>query len=200
MFKDDAREVLRLPVAEPRLRHVVDKLVVFVDAEDTVRRDALHREGAGDANLPPVLVGLVVEVLEIRLRGDGGVDLLLAGDAGFPPLGVKVGSGRLPRIAGGVGNVVQCVVAVQRPVQGVERCLPGLDGLRGIELVPRRGRRVRPRVSWLSGYLPLFPRAPEAHRSDWSEAIPASSCQRSQMTSISALLAIDLRVMCGTRS
>ena len=65
MLQDDAREVLRLPVAEPRLRHVVDELVVFVHAEDAVRRDALHREGTGDADLPPVLVGLVVEVLEV---------------------------------------------------------------------------------------------------------------------------------------
>ena len=90
MFKDDAREVLRLPVAEPRLRHVVDKLVVLVNVEDAVRRDALHRKGTGDADLPPVLVGLVVEVLEVGLGCDGGVDLLLAGDAGLPPLGVNV--------------------------------------------------------------------------------------------------------------
>ena len=157
IFEDDAREVLRLPVAEPRLRHVVDKLIIFVDSEDTVRRDALHREGAGDADLPPILVGLVVQVLEVGLGVDGGVDLLLAGDAGLPPPGVKVGSGRLPRIAGGVGNVVQCVVAVQRPVQRAERCFLGQVGVRGTEFVPRRGRRLRPRVSRLSGNLPLFP-------------------------------------------
>ena len=50
VLKDDAREVLRLPVAEPRLRHVVDKLVVLVYVENAVRRDALHREGTGDAD------------------------------------------------------------------------------------------------------------------------------------------------------
>ena len=157
--KDDAREVLRLPVAEPRFRHVVDKLVVLVDAEDSVRRDALHCEGAGDADLPPVLIGLVVQVLEVGLRCDGGVDLLLAGDAGLPPLGAKIGSGRLPRVARGVGNVVQCVVAVQRLVQRAERRLLGLDGVRGTKLVPCRGRSPGPWISRLARNLPLFPRA-----------------------------------------
>ena len=161
MFQDDTREVLRLPVAEPCLRHVVDQFVVFVDAENAVRRNALHREGTGDADLPSVLVGLVVQVLEVGLGCDGGVNLPLAGDAGLPPLGVKVGSGRLPRVAGGVGNVVQCVVAVQRPVQRAERCLLGLGGVRCTELVQRRGRRLWPGVSGLSGNLPLFQRAPE---------------------------------------
>ena len=36
------------------------------------------------------VVGLVVEVLELGLGGDGGVDLLLPGDAGLPPVGVQL--------------------------------------------------------------------------------------------------------------
>ena len=161
VLQNDVREVLRFPVAEPRLRHVVDELVVLVDAEDAVRRNALHREGTGDADLPPVLVGLVVQVLEVGLCGDGGVNLPLAGDAGLPPSGVQVGRGRLPRVAGAVGNIVQCVAATQRRVQRAERCVPGLDGLRGVELLPGRDGRIRPWVSGLSWNLPLLPRAPE---------------------------------------
>ena len=36
------------------------------------------------------VVGLVVEVLELGLGGDGGVDLLLPGDARLPPVGVQL--------------------------------------------------------------------------------------------------------------
>ncbi len=45
--------------------------------------EALDREGAGDA-LRVVRVGPVVEVFDVRLGRDGGVDLRLAGDAGLP--------------------------------------------------------------------------------------------------------------------
>lgn len=53
-----------------------------------MRGEAFDGEGAGDAHLAVVDIGLVVEEFEIGLGGDGGVDLLLAGDAGFPPLGM----------------------------------------------------------------------------------------------------------------
>jgi hypothetical protein len=43
-----------------------------------------YLQGTGDADLPLVIVGLVVKVLGIDLRDDGGVDLLLPSDAGFP--------------------------------------------------------------------------------------------------------------------
>ena len=75
VLEDDAREVLRLPVAKPRLRHVVDKLVVFVHAEDAVRRDAPHCEGAGNTGLPPILAGLVVQILEVGSGGDESYQL-----------------------------------------------------------------------------------------------------------------------------
>jgi hypothetical protein len=61
-----------------------------------VRAQGLHREGAGDAHLALVLVGTVVEVLELGLGRDGIVDFLLSGDAGGPPVGVELLSGLRP--------------------------------------------------------------------------------------------------------
>ena len=55
-----------------------------------MRREALDGERPGYADLLFVIVGLVVEVFKLGLGGDGGVDLLLAGDAVLPPLGVQL--------------------------------------------------------------------------------------------------------------
>jgi hypothetical protein len=66
----------------------VDQLVVLIDTQHAVGREALDRERPGHADLLLVLVRLVVEVLELGLGGDGGVDLLLAGDPLLPPLWV----------------------------------------------------------------------------------------------------------------
>jgi hypothetical protein len=38
---------------------------------------------------PVVLIRLVVQVLELCFRRDGGVDLLLPGDPRLPPVGVR---------------------------------------------------------------------------------------------------------------
>ena len=54
-----------------------------------MRRQALDRERAGDTDAGVVDVGLVVEIFDIGARGDRGVDLFLAGDARFPPFGVR---------------------------------------------------------------------------------------------------------------
>jgi hypothetical protein len=54
-----------------------------------VRAKALDRERPGHADLPLVLVRLVVEILVLGLGRDGGVDLLLPSDAGLPPVGVQ---------------------------------------------------------------------------------------------------------------
>ena len=70
----------------------IDQFVVFVHAEHAVGRKALDRERPGHADLLLVLVGLVVEVFELGLGGDGRVDLLLPGDAGLPPVGVDAPS------------------------------------------------------------------------------------------------------------
>ena len=82
-----------------------DHLPVLVDAQYTVRRDALGGERPGDAHLGAVLVGLVVEVLVVGIGGDGGVDLLLAGDASDPPLGVKALRFVRPGLLGVAGNL-----------------------------------------------------------------------------------------------
>ena len=88
VLQDDGGEVLLLVVGAgaaaqfPAIHH----LVVLIHGEETVRGDGLHGEGAGDADFLGVLVGLVVEKFGLGLGGDGGVDLLLAGDALFPPI------------------------------------------------------------------------------------------------------------------
>ena len=62
-------EVLLAVVAGPALSEMVDQFVVLVDTERAVRRQALHRESAGDADDATIFVGLVVQVLEARLVG-----------------------------------------------------------------------------------------------------------------------------------
>jgi hypothetical protein len=131
---------------------LVDQLVVLVDAEHAVRREALDGERPGDADLLRVVVRLVVEVLELGLGGDRGVDLLLARDALLPPTACS-----LPRL--------------------------------------RRPLRDRPR-----GDLPLLPGSSLSGLFSCSRSGSRASWNFSQITSISALLAIDLSVMCGTRS
>ena len=66
----------------------VDQLVVLIHAEHAVGAEAFDGEGPGHADFLLVLVGLVVEVFKLGLGGDGGVDLLLPGDARLPPVGV----------------------------------------------------------------------------------------------------------------
>ena len=80
VLQDDGRKVI-LPVV-PGLRRgeMVDQLVILLDAERAVGRQTLRRERAGDADDPPVLVGLVVQVLEVRL----GSGLIAAFSYTFP--------------------------------------------------------------------------------------------------------------------
>ena len=63
----------------------VNHVVVLVHGQDPVGREAFHGERAGNANLVLVLVWFVVELFRFGFRGNRGVDLLLPGDAGFPP-------------------------------------------------------------------------------------------------------------------
>ena len=76
---------------------LLDQLAVLVHGLRPVRRQALDGEGPCDADALLVLVGLVVEVFEIGLGGDGGVDLLLPGNADLPE-GIE-------RLLGGFGPV-----------------------------------------------------------------------------------------------
>ena len=51
----------------PGLGEMVDEFVTLVDAERAVRRQALHGERSGDTDDAPILVGLFVQVLEVRI-------------------------------------------------------------------------------------------------------------------------------------
>ena len=100
ILQDHLGEILGLAVAEFLVGEGGKELVVLVHRQHPVRRQALDREGAGDADARVVDIGLVVEIFVVRLGGDGGVDGLLAGDARLPPFGVRGrGVGR-PAFAG----------------------------------------------------------------------------------------------------
>ena len=65
--------------------------------------EALDGERTGYSDLLLVVVGFVVEVFKLGLGSDGLVDLLLPGDAGPPPVGVKFGGRVGPWIGGAFG-------------------------------------------------------------------------------------------------
>jgi len=69
-----------------------------------VRREAFHRERPGDADAGFVLIRSVVEQFDIGGAGDGGVNLALAGDTGFPPGGVRGAGGFRPGRVGLAGD------------------------------------------------------------------------------------------------
>jgi hypothetical protein len=68
----------------------VNQLVVFVYTKHAVRAEAFDGNRPNNPDFFAVRVGLVVEVFELGLGGDGLVDLLLPGDAGLPPVGVQL--------------------------------------------------------------------------------------------------------------
>src|SRR6267143_1255425 len=74
--------------SSPLLRCIVPTATRSRRVLHPVRRQALDRERPSHPDLPVVRVRLVVEVLELRLGRDGGVDLLLSRDARLPPVGV----------------------------------------------------------------------------------------------------------------
>ena len=98
LLQDHGREVLLGPVVGPRLGGAVDELVVLVDRQHAVRRQAVHRERSRHPDLPVVLVGLVVEVLVIGPGRDGSVDLMLPSDARLPPQSMRLDRLRRPVI------------------------------------------------------------------------------------------------------
>ena len=142
---DHAREVpLRTVVGLP-FRHAVQKLVVLVDRQHAVRRQALDRERPRHPDLPLVLVGLVVEVLVVRLGSYRVVDLLLPGDPRLPPQSMRLRDLRGPRLGRLARNLPFFPVAIEPRVQvlaqRLQRLLPALpddvelgvvgDGLQG---------------------------------------------------------------------
>jgi len=90
VFQDHPGEIHHLAIFALGVLDAVDQFVILVHPQDAVGREALDGERPGHADRLFILVGFVVEVLELGLGGDGGVDLLLAGDTLLPPLGVKL--------------------------------------------------------------------------------------------------------------
>ena len=96
-----------------------------------MRGEGFDGEGAGDADLFGVVIGLVVEVFGVGFGGDGGIDLALAGDTLLPPFGVEFFGGRGP---GGIGFARDLPLFPGLSERGVE---PGAQGFQGeLELVP----------------------------------------------------------------
>ena len=188
MFKDHIREILPIAISELGLRNVLDQFVVLVHSlEQAVRRQALNRKRAGDTGLPVVFVGLVIEVLVVGVGRDGSVDLLLPGDALFPPRQV----GRVVSQAG--GNIVQRITSTVLVVSASAPDVSVCARLRGIAPCPHLlvGPRVKSRGISHSSHVRF--------NAAFSSVRNGSSVSRivSQITSISALLAMDFRVTCG---
>jgi hypothetical protein len=76
-------------VAVLRIR-VVDQLVILVNSQHTVRREALDRERPGHADLALILVRHVIEVFRISLGSNRCVNFRLAQNTLPPPLGVQL--------------------------------------------------------------------------------------------------------------
>ena len=85
---------------------------------------ALDREGTGHADLFLVLVGLVVEIFKLGFGGDGGVDLLLPGDAGLPPVGMQFLRGIWPLVIGLPRNFPFVPFFLERRVQLIRAAAP----------------------------------------------------------------------------
>ncbi len=90
VFQDHLGKRLLGAVVSAGFGDAINQFVVLVHAEHAVRGKALDGERPGHANYLLVVVGLVVEVFELGLGGDRRIDLTLAGDALFPPLGMEL--------------------------------------------------------------------------------------------------------------
>ena len=159
VLQDHGRKVLLSVVAGLALGEMVDQLVILVHTERTVRRQALHRERASDADDASILVRLVVQVLEVRFGGDGRIDLLLPRDARLPPVAVQFGRAGVPRVSRLVGDLIQGVMAAQSAVQRHQRLRFLCVGLGRLQPLPCCRGRLMPRIAGLPRDLPLLPRS-----------------------------------------
>jgi hypothetical protein len=126
VLQDHGGEVALRAEAHPLVGQAVDQLIVLADAEDAVGGEALDGERAGHADLLRVLIRLVVEILELRPGGDGGVDLLLPGDACLPPAGVDVHGRDAPFRVRLDGDLPLLPLLVERRVELFAERLKGL--------------------------------------------------------------------------
>ncbi len=85
IFEDHLLEALPGGIPGLAFGHLVDQFIIFIHAQDAVRREALDRERPGHAHFLVVFVGFVVQVFVLGFGSDGCVDLFLAGDAQLPP-------------------------------------------------------------------------------------------------------------------
>ena len=83
-----------------------------------MRRQALDGERPGDTDAGTVFVGAVVEVFDVGLAGDGGVDAPLPLDAGLPPGGVGLLGLRGPGGFGGAGDLPILPLLAEGSVEG----------------------------------------------------------------------------------
>ena len=97
-------KILLLAVTELGFGDVVNKFVVLIDTQHSVRQKTLHSKGTRDTDFTLVLAGLVVKVFEVCVCSDGGVDLLLAGDSTSPPVRVNLYCFVGPRVVDISGN------------------------------------------------------------------------------------------------
>jgi hypothetical protein len=88
-----------------------------------MRRQALDRERAGDTDARIVGIRLVVEILELGLGVDRGVDLLLARDPRGPPFGMKPGRLLGPGVPRRIRQSVRRIVPPERGVDRGDRLL-----------------------------------------------------------------------------
>ena len=85
VFQDHLLEALPRRIPSLAFGDLIDQFIVFIHAQDAVRRQALDRERPGHAHFLVIFIRFVVQVFVIGLGGDGGIDLFLAGNAQLPP-------------------------------------------------------------------------------------------------------------------
>ena len=128
VLQDHGDEIRCFAIAEPAVGQAAERLVVLVHRQRLMRRDALDGERSGDADASPVLVRFVVEIFGVGLHGDGGIDFLLASDAGRPPFGMRRFRFVRPAGAGFARDLpfLPCIIqgGIERLAQRLQRFLP----------------------------------------------------------------------------
>src|ERR1700730_925314 len=136
VLQDLLREALLRAVFGAVFFKGVDQLIVLIHSQHAVWAEAFDSERAGHANLLFVLVGLVVEVNRFRIGDYGGVDFLLPGNTGLPPVSMKLLCWFQPCIVCFTGNFPFLPLFLER---GIQLFTQGLQY--GLPLVPNNINR-----------------------------------------------------------